>query len=75
MSYNYENWQVDAEKYFKKLIRGGILIFQFVDFFRAVFDFFCPIFSKKNQNKDSKNQIPLLITYLQHFSAWNCQFS
>ena len=26
ISYNHENWQVNAEKYFKKLI-GGILIF------------------------------------------------
>jgi len=40
MSYNHENWQVDAEKYFKKLIAGEILIFQFFDFLRADFNFF-----------------------------------
>ena len=49
MSYNHKNWQVDAEKYFKKLIRGGILIFQFFDFLRAEFDFFFDQFFLKNQ--------------------------
>ena len=29
MTYNHENWQVDAEKYFKKLTGVGILIFSF----------------------------------------------
>ena len=40
MSYNHKNWQVDAEKYFKKLIGGGILIFQFFGFLRAGLNFF-----------------------------------
>ena len=56
MSYNHENWQVDAEKYFKKLIRGGILIFQFFDFLRDEFYFFLPNFFLKI-NKIQKIQI------------------
>ena len=27
MSYNHESWQMDAGRCFKKLIRGGILIY------------------------------------------------
>ena len=49
MSYDNKNWQVDAEKYFKKHIGGGILIFQFFDFLRAEFDFFLTKFFLKNQ--------------------------
>ena len=41
MSYNHEIWQVDAEKYFKKRLGGGILIFQFFEILQAEFDFFC----------------------------------
>ena len=77
MSYNHKNWQVDAEKYFKKLIRGGILIFQFFDFLRAKFDFFCK-FKKKKINKIQKIQkikIPPPKRFLKYFSASTCQFS
>ena len=49
MSYNHENWQVDAEKYFKKLIGGGILIFQFLTFYGPDL-IFLPKFLKNQQN-------------------------
>ena len=46
MSYNHENWQVDAEKYFKICLGGGILIF---------WSFWILLIFFKNINK--KNQI------------------
>ena len=62
MSYNHENWQVDAEKYCKKFI--GMPNFEFSNFktfYGQIFIFFVQLFLEIN--KIQKIEIPPLFKF------------
>ena len=58
MSYNHENWQVDAEKYFKKLIRSRILrLKSFFAFWEKKSQIISDMFKENHKEKIFKGRI------------------